>query len=42
LAIVGARTPEQVDGWIGAASIDLTRQDLEEISVAFQRTRTAA
>jgi aryl-alcohol dehydrogenase-like predicted oxidoreductase len=41
-AIVGARTQEQVDGWIGAASIDLTRQDLEEISAAFQRTRTAA
>lgn len=30
-AIVGARTPEQVDGWIDAGSIELTGEDLEEI-----------
>jgi aryl-alcohol dehydrogenase-like predicted oxidoreductase len=33
-AIVGARTPEQVDGWIDADSIELTRDDLEEIAKA--------
>jgi aryl-alcohol dehydrogenase-like predicted oxidoreductase len=37
-AIVGARTPRQVDGWIGAASISLTEQDLEEIASAIERT----
>jgi aryl-alcohol dehydrogenase-like predicted oxidoreductase len=41
-AIVGARTPEQVDGWIGAASITLSAQDLDEIAVAIQRTRAGA
>jgi aryl-alcohol dehydrogenase-like predicted oxidoreductase len=33
-AIVGARTPEQVDGWIGAAAIELTARDLDEIAAA--------
>ena len=37
-AIVGARTPEQVDGWIGAASLILTPQDLDEIASSIQRT----
>jgi aryl-alcohol dehydrogenase-like predicted oxidoreductase len=37
-AIVGARTPSQVDGWIRAASIVLTEQDLAEIASAIQRT----
>jgi aryl-alcohol dehydrogenase-like predicted oxidoreductase len=37
-SIVGARTPEQVDGWIGAASIELTSQDLDDIGSAIQRT----
>jgi aryl-alcohol dehydrogenase-like predicted oxidoreductase len=41
-AIVGARTPSQVDGWIGAASISLTQQDLDEIASAIQRTRAGA
>jgi aryl-alcohol dehydrogenase-like predicted oxidoreductase len=41
-AIVGARTPKQVDGWIGAASIALTRQDLDEIGSAIRRTRAGA
>ncbi len=41
-AIVGARTPEQVDGWIGAASMALTQQDLDEIVSATQRTRAGA
>src|SRR5207244_878808 len=38
-AIVGARTPKQVDGWIGAASIALTPQDLNEIANAIEQTR---
>jgi aryl-alcohol dehydrogenase-like predicted oxidoreductase len=37
-AIVGARTPKQVDGWVGAASINLTSQDLDEIASAIRRT----
>jgi aryl-alcohol dehydrogenase-like predicted oxidoreductase len=38
-AIVGARTPAQVDGWIGAASLDLTQEDLDEIASAIRRTK---
>ena len=38
-AIVGARTPEQVDGWIGAAAIALTPEDEGEIQAAIGRTR---
>jgi aryl-alcohol dehydrogenase-like predicted oxidoreductase len=41
-AIVGARTPKQVDGWIGAASITLTWEDLAEIASAIQRTKAGA
>ena len=37
-AIVGGRSPEQVDGWIGAASLELTAADLQEISGAIVRT----
>ena len=37
-AIVGARTPKQVDGWVGAASIHLTPQDLDGIAAAIQET----
>jgi aryl-alcohol dehydrogenase-like predicted oxidoreductase len=37
-AIVGARSPEQVDGWIGAAGLSLTSQDLDEIQSAIART----
>lgn len=37
-AIVGARTPEQVDGWIQAASLELTPDELAEISSAMERT----
>ncbi|MEV4440572.1 aldo/keto reductase [Streptomyces sp. NPDC049577] len=33
-AIVGARKPGQVDGWIGAGSVELTPADLEEIAAA--------
>jgi aryl-alcohol dehydrogenase-like predicted oxidoreductase len=41
-AIIGARTPEQVDGWIGAASIGLTPEDLDDIAIAIQRTGAGA
>ena len=37
-AIVGARTPAQVDGWIGAASITLAPEDLDQISTAIAHT----
>jgi aryl-alcohol dehydrogenase-like predicted oxidoreductase len=37
-AIVGARNPEQVDGWIDAANLELTTADLGEIATAVERT----
>jgi aryl-alcohol dehydrogenase-like predicted oxidoreductase len=37
-AIVGARSPRQVDGWIPAASLELTAADLEKIANAIERT----
>lgn len=37
-AIVGGRSPQQVDGWIGAASLQLTASDLVESSEAVART----
>jgi aryl-alcohol dehydrogenase-like predicted oxidoreductase len=35
---VGARSPEQVDGWIAAATLSLTAADLDEIAEALSRT----
>ena len=37
-AIVGARTAAQVDGWIGAARLRLTAEDLATISEALWTT----
>jgi aryl-alcohol dehydrogenase-like predicted oxidoreductase len=37
-AIVGARSPEQIDGWIGAANLSLTEADFSEIGAAIERT----
>jgi aryl-alcohol dehydrogenase-like predicted oxidoreductase len=37
-AIVGARTPAQVDGWIHAGSIELSGEDLEEIAKILEKT----
>jgi aryl-alcohol dehydrogenase-like predicted oxidoreductase len=37
-AIVGARAPGQVDGWIRAATLELTETDLDEIAAAIRRT----
>jgi aryl-alcohol dehydrogenase-like predicted oxidoreductase len=37
-AIVGARSPEQLDGWIAAGSLELTAQDLAEIANALEQT----
>lgn len=36
-AIVGARSPKQVEGWIDAADVQLSTQDLDEISAAIRR-----
>lgn len=41
-AIVGARAPEQVDGWIAAASLTLTGADLTDIAATIQRTGAGA
>jgi len=37
-AIVGARSPAQVDGWIDAATIELDAEDLDEIAAAIAAT----
>ncbi len=37
-AIVGARSPEQVDGWIDAGNLKLTQADLDEIARAIKKT----
>jgi aryl-alcohol dehydrogenase-like predicted oxidoreductase len=37
-AIVGARSAEQVDGWIAAANLTLAQSDLDEIASAIKRT----
>ena len=38
-AIVGARAPAQVDGWIGAATLRLDATDFDEIAAALKRTQ---
>jgi aryl-alcohol dehydrogenase-like predicted oxidoreductase len=37
-AIVGARSAGQVDGWIGAARLELSARDLDEIGRVIERT----
>jgi aryl-alcohol dehydrogenase-like predicted oxidoreductase len=37
-AIVGARSRQQVDGWIGAPNVELTAVDIEEIAAAVEST----
>jgi aryl-alcohol dehydrogenase-like predicted oxidoreductase len=37
-AIVGARTPAQIDGWIAAGNLTLDERDLDEIAAAIERT----
>lgn len=37
-AIVGARHPDQVDGWVTAADLDLSSADLAEITTAIARS----
>jgi aryl-alcohol dehydrogenase-like predicted oxidoreductase len=41
-AIVGARSPEQVEGWIRAATLALDSNDLEQIASAIERTGAGA
>ena len=41
-AIVGARSADQVDGWIDAATLSLMPPELEEISAAIDRTGAGA
>jgi aryl-alcohol dehydrogenase-like predicted oxidoreductase len=37
-AIVGARRPSQVDGWLAAGNLRLGAEDLEEIRRAVEET----
>ena len=37
-AIVGARSPEQIEGWIDAATLSLTTEDLNDIADSVART----
>ena len=39
-AIVGARSPAQVDGWLPAASLELDETDLDDIATAIARTKS--
>lgn len=39
-AIVGARHPEQVDGWVAAETLALTQDDLNEVAKAIERAGT--
>jgi aryl-alcohol dehydrogenase-like predicted oxidoreductase len=41
-AIVGARSPAQVDGWLAAATLELTPEDMDEIARAIDRTGAGA
>lgn len=41
-AIVGARSPEQVDGWIDGSGLELSQADLDEIARAIERTGAGA
>ncbi len=41
-AIVGARAPEQIDGWIDAATLTLSRSDMEEIAATIIATRAGS
>jgi aryl-alcohol dehydrogenase-like predicted oxidoreductase len=41
-AIVGARSPEQVDGWIAAADLRLEPAELDAIAAALERTGAGA
>jgi len=41
-AIVGARSPRQVDGWLGAATLELDVDDLSEIANAIEQTGAGA
>jgi aryl-alcohol dehydrogenase-like predicted oxidoreductase len=37
-AIVGARRPAQIDGWIDAAELELSEADMAEVAAAIERT----
>ncbi|MFC0085978.1 aldo/keto reductase [Dyella flava] len=41
-AIVGARSPEQVDGWLAAADLELSQDDMHEIAEAITATRAGS
>jgi aryl-alcohol dehydrogenase-like predicted oxidoreductase len=41
-AIVGARRPDQVDGWLGAGNLQLTDEQLRAIDDAIAETRIRA
>lgn len=41
-AIVGARSPQQIDGWIDAATLSLTRADLDDIAATINETGAGA
>jgi aryl-alcohol dehydrogenase-like predicted oxidoreductase len=38
-AIVGARSPQQVEGWIGAANLNLSAAEMDEISRAITHSK---
>ncbi|MBE0532908.1 MAG: aldo/keto reductase [Rhodospirillales bacterium] len=41
-AIVGARSPAQVDGWLDAATLELTAKDMADVAAALKTTGAGA
>jgi aryl-alcohol dehydrogenase-like predicted oxidoreductase len=41
-AIVGARRPEQIDDWLGAGSLQLTGEDVDELAAAIESSGAGA
>ncbi len=41
-AIVGARSADQVDGWLPAAHVHLSDEDLDAVGAALERTKTGS
>ncbi len=41
-AIVGGRSPKQIDDWVGAMSLELSSQDLDEITAGLSETGAGA
>ena len=41
-AIVGGRSPQQIDDWVTAMDVELSEDDLDELAVAIRETDAGA